>query len=492
MSDKKPSPEMVGRQFIKKYYERLHNEPETMHRFYQDKSSLIYGEGSNPVEITTGLSAIKSKLSERCSKDWVLSLENGSVDAQQSVDDGVLLMVTGTLTSKSNRQPRQFVQSFFLAAHQTSAYYVLHDTFRVIDIALPPIAPTTTATITPQVVEKVVEPSVESKSVEPVKQKPVEHKTKKKENSTIETPTEKQITDVEPTHIASNKVESETPAAEIPAAPVEEVSKLPFSWANLVKTDATSTTLPPSPPRRQKPPAPQQQQQQQQQQPKQQRQRGNKSRGGNTPPGTKNGSSSNGGGAAHSSQGHTGETELERKSRKLKAALSPEEMPSTAIFVKNLETSVVEEDLKRAFLRFMSDQNPERLLVAGHFDRGFAFIDLGSQEAVARAVSASRSPEGIKVGPKGKTNKNKSGDGGDEIKRVVVEPSQKPVRPSGLKAIHERRGSNSSSNASTPTTSPKLTYNKGKAHQQSGNVDGTTTGGTNANKEKNRGGGGKK
>ena len=39
---KKPSPVIVGRQFIKKYYERLDSQPETMHRFYQvDSPSLL-------------------------------------------------------------------------------------------------------------------------------------------------------------------------------------------------------------------------------------------------------------------------------------------------------------------------------------------------------------------------------------------------------------------------------------------------------------------
>jgi hypothetical protein len=35
MADKKPSPVMVGRQFIKKYYERLDKNPETVYKFYQ-------------------------------------------------------------------------------------------------------------------------------------------------------------------------------------------------------------------------------------------------------------------------------------------------------------------------------------------------------------------------------------------------------------------------------------------------------------------------
>jgi hypothetical protein len=82
-----------------------------------------------------------------------------------------------------------------------------------------------------------------------------------------------------------------------------------------------------------------------------------------------------------------------------------------------------------------------------HHDRGFAFIDLGSQEAVARAVSASLSNEGIRM--------RKGGKGGKEGDKLVVEPSKKPVRPSGVKAINERKNSGS--------LSPKLVNAKGKA-----------------------------
>ena len=71
----------------------------------------------------------------------------------------------------------------------------------------------------------------------------------------------------------------------------------------------------------------------------------------------------------------------------------------------------------------MLEPDKDKMLVANNIsDRGFAFVDLGSQEAVARAVSASRS-EGLKL----------------KDKRLTVEPSKKPVRPSGLKAMSDRK-----------------------------------------------------
>ena len=67
------------------------------------------------------------------------------------------------------------------------------------------------------------------------------------------------------------------------------------------------------------------------------------------------------------------------------------------------------------------------MLIAGnHIERGFAFVDLGSQAAVARAVTASRM-NGIQMGGK----------------KLVVEPSRKPVRQLGLKVVDDgHSGSN--------------------------------------------------
>jgi len=72
---------------------------------------------------------------------------------------------------------------------------------------------------------------------------------------------------------------------------------------------------------------------------------------------------------------------------------------------------------------FMEEPDVGKMLIANNVDRGYAFVDLGTTEAVARAVSASRG-DGITL----------------KDKKLTVEPSKKPVRPSGLKAIAERKG----------------------------------------------------
>eukprot|EP00615_Pteridomonas_danica_P004393 CAMPEP_0114345830 /NCGR_PEP_ID=MMETSP0101-20121206/12576_1 /TAXON_ID=38822 ORGANISM="Pteridomonas danica, Strain PT" /NCGR_SAMPLE_ID=MMETSP0101 /ASSEMBLY_ACC=CAM_ASM_000211 /LENGTH=471 /DNA_ID=CAMNT_0001482099 /DNA_START=176 /DNA_END=1591 /DNA_ORIENTATION=- len=440
-----------------------------MHRFYQDKSSLIYGEGLEPVELATGLDAIKSKFSERANRRWVISLENGSVDAQQSRGGGVMLMVTGTITSKASRQPRHFVQSFFLAEHNATSYYLLNDTFRIIDIPIP------SSIVSPQE-NKIIKSDEKKKKVKNKKDEvdpsqkqseegKIEQVQKEKIETSLPTPT---VSTIEPKTQAHIDVKEQQPQEnQLKEKEKEQVVKKPFSWANLVK-DSSGSVSNQSAPNSVGPP---QQQQKTSNVKKKQSQSSvsGKNTSTNPPKGESLNKTENNG--KDDNKGSAKETELERKARKLKAVVSPEEMPSTAIFVKNLDIYTVEDELREVLLPFMTEPDPERLLIAEQYDRGFAFIDLGSQEAVARAVSASRSNEGIKLKKKNAAVSSSSltlpENGHDEgsnqqVKKLFIEPSNKPVRPSGLKAINERRGSNSS-NGSTPTTSPQVTSNKGFA-----------------------------
>lgn len=73
----------------------------------------------------------------------VMSLDYGdfkaeiiTVDSQDSLTGGVLVMVTGALSSQL-RGKRSFVQSFFLAP-QEKGYFVLNDIFRYLDDELEP------------------------------------------------------------------------------------------------------------------------------------------------------------------------------------------------------------------------------------------------------------------------------------------------------------------------------------------------------------------
>ncbi len=60
-----------------------------------------------------------------------------TADAQLSHQDGVLIVVTGSLTSEGIC--RRFTQSFFLAPQESGGYVVLNDIFRFI-VERPPVA----------------------------------------------------------------------------------------------------------------------------------------------------------------------------------------------------------------------------------------------------------------------------------------------------------------------------------------------------------------
>ncbi|XP_030934743.1 nuclear transport factor 2 [Quercus lobata] len=124
-----PGADVVGNAFVHQYYLILHQSPELVHRFYQDVSKIGRMEENGTMSITTSMQAINEK---------ILSLHYGelsaqilTVDAQDSFNGGVLVLVTGYLTGKDSLR-RKFTQSFFLAP-QDKGYFVLNDVFRYVD-----------------------------------------------------------------------------------------------------------------------------------------------------------------------------------------------------------------------------------------------------------------------------------------------------------------------------------------------------------------------
>lgn len=76
---------------------------------------------------------IKEKILEMNFKDFNVEIE--TVDVQESLDGGVVLLVTGSLAGRD--MVKGFVQSFVLAhegsAPQKNAYFVLNDIFKYVD-----------------------------------------------------------------------------------------------------------------------------------------------------------------------------------------------------------------------------------------------------------------------------------------------------------------------------------------------------------------------
>lgn len=81
-------------------------------------------------------------VSEQAINEKILSLDYSdlkaeikTVDAQKSLNEGVLVLVTGYLTGKDNVR-RNFTQTFFLAP-QDKGYFVLNDIFRYMEDSVP-------------------------------------------------------------------------------------------------------------------------------------------------------------------------------------------------------------------------------------------------------------------------------------------------------------------------------------------------------------------
>lgn len=140
-----PSALTIGRTFLKQFYKVLTTNPDVLHKFYMPSSILSHGEGSNPTTPETleslGSSSTKHLLDRFIS--WGgedpsaspvrIELEHGAIDAQESVNGGILLVVTGHLFLGDLRKP--FCHTFFLNDLPSENairrhYYVHNDVLR--------------------------------------------------------------------------------------------------------------------------------------------------------------------------------------------------------------------------------------------------------------------------------------------------------------------------------------------------------------------------
>ncbi|PKA49732.1 Nuclear transport factor 2 [Apostasia shenzhenica] len=129
-----PSPQVVGAAFVQQYYCVLYQSPDQVHKFYQDSSILSHQDSNGSMTSVTSLQAINDKLLSLDFSNYTAEIE--SVDSQASYKDGVLVLVTGSLTGKDYIR-HKFTQSFFLAPQERGGYVVLNDIFRFVDSSQP-------------------------------------------------------------------------------------------------------------------------------------------------------------------------------------------------------------------------------------------------------------------------------------------------------------------------------------------------------------------
>jgi len=134
-----PSPQQVGREFVRQYYTVLHEAPELLHRFYSSGSTFVHGGVDRPAaanggghveEPVVGQLEIDKKIRSLGFKDCHTKIRQ--VDAQATIGSGVVVQVTGELSN--NGEPmRRFMQTFVLAPQTPKKFYVHNDIFRYQD-----------------------------------------------------------------------------------------------------------------------------------------------------------------------------------------------------------------------------------------------------------------------------------------------------------------------------------------------------------------------
>lgn len=132
--DAQPSPQNVGREFVRQYYTLLNKAPDHLHRFYNNSSSFVHGgldAKSQDVTLVIGQKQIHSKIQQLNFRDCHAKISQ--VDSQATLGNGVVVQVTGEL-SNDGQPMRRFTQTFVLAAQSPKKYYVHNDIFRYQDV----------------------------------------------------------------------------------------------------------------------------------------------------------------------------------------------------------------------------------------------------------------------------------------------------------------------------------------------------------------------
>uniref|UniRef100_A0A2N9IJP5 G3BP-like protein n=1 Tax=Fagus sylvatica TaxID=28930 RepID=A0A2N9IJP5_FAGSY len=117
----------VGSYFAGQYYQVLQQKPDLVHRFYSDASAMIRIDGDS-IESASEIMQIHSLI---MSLNYT-SFEIKTINALDSMNGGVLVMVSGLVKTREFSGRRKYVQTFFLAP-QEKGYFVLNDIFQFFD-----------------------------------------------------------------------------------------------------------------------------------------------------------------------------------------------------------------------------------------------------------------------------------------------------------------------------------------------------------------------
>ncbi|XP_070029934.1 nuclear transport factor 2-like isoform X1 [Nicotiana sylvestris] len=117
----------VGTYFVGQYYQMLQTQPDFVHQFYSDASTVLRIDSSTR-ETASGMLQIHTLVMSL----HYTGMEIKTLHSLESWNGGVLVMVSGSVHVKGINRSRKFVQTFFLAP-QEKGYFVLNDIFHYVD-----------------------------------------------------------------------------------------------------------------------------------------------------------------------------------------------------------------------------------------------------------------------------------------------------------------------------------------------------------------------
>ncbi|KAM3326196.1 nuclear transport factor 2 isoform X1 [Capsicum chacoense] len=117
----------VGSYFVQQYYQVLQQQPDYVHQFYTDASSIVRVDGDSN-ESASALVQIHTLIMSMCFS--VIKIK--TINSLESWNGGVLVVVSGSVKLKDFNGWRNFVQTFLLAP-QEKGYFVLNDVFHFVN-----------------------------------------------------------------------------------------------------------------------------------------------------------------------------------------------------------------------------------------------------------------------------------------------------------------------------------------------------------------------
>uniref|UniRef100_A0A8C9TFJ0 G3BP stress granule assembly factor 2 n=1 Tax=Scleropages formosus TaxID=113540 RepID=A0A8C9TFJ0_SCLFO len=162
----KPSPLLVGREFVRQYYTLLNKAPDFLHRFYGRHSSYVHGgldANGKPAEAVYGQAEIHKKVMSLQFSECHTKIRH--VDAHATLSDGVVVQVMGEL---SNRQPSP---EPLQETSRSTTYYEQHSVANGVEETLEEAAPETEPEPEPEQKTEEPKPEVEGKVLEELEEK---------------------------------------------------------------------------------------------------------------------------------------------------------------------------------------------------------------------------------------------------------------------------------------------------------------------------------